>query len=84
MFVVKEDNTLFICCTELILLLFFLPESAYLKKKDGNFCHLKRTYSNKTNQRSTGYYLRNVFLKLKCSLMLLILYWEKNKAQSID
>ena len=52
----------------------FLPESAYLKKKkkkkDGHFCHVKRFYSNKTNQRSTCYYLRKVFLKLKRSFML--------------
>ena len=47
----------------------FLPVSAYLKK-DGNFRHVKRSYSNKTNQRSTAYYLRNVFLKLKRSFML--------------
>ena len=65
----------------------FLPESVYLKKKkkkDGNFCHVKRSYSNKTTKRSTYYYLRNVFLKLKSSLMLLILYCKNNKAQSID
>ena len=60
-----------------------LPESVYLKK-DGNFCHVKRSYSNKTTKRSTHYYLRNVFLKLKRSLMLLILYCKNNKAQSID
>ena len=66
----------------------FLPERIYLKKKkkkkDGNFCHVKRSYSNKTTKRSTYYYLRNVFLKLKSSLMLLILYCKNNKAQSID
>ena len=65
----------------------FLPESVYLKKKkkDGNFCHVKRSYSNKTTKRSTYYYLRiNVFLKLKSSLMLLILYCKNNKAQSIE
>ena len=68
----------------------FLPESVYLKKKkkkkkkDGNFCHVKRSYSNKTTKRSTYNYLRNVFLKLKSSLMLLILYCKNNKAQSID
>ena len=65
-----------------------LPESVYLKKKkkkkDGNFCHVKGSYSNKTTKRSTYYYLRNVFLKLKSSLMLLILYCKNNKAQSID
>ena len=60
----------------------FLPESVYLKK-DGNFCHVKRSYSNKTTKRSTHYYLRNVFLKLKRSLVLLILYCKNNKAQSI-
>ena len=54
------------------------------KKKDGNFCHVKRSYSNKTTKRSTYYYLRNVFLKLKSSLMLLIIYCKNNKAQSID
>ena len=48
----------------------FLLESVYLKKKDGNFCHVKGSYSNKTTKRSTYYYLRNVFLKLKSSLML--------------
>ena len=64
----------------------FLPESVYLKKKkkDGNFCHVKRSYSNKTTKRSTYNYLRNVFLKLKSSLMLLKLYCKNNKAQSID
>ena len=65
----------------------FLPESVYLKKKkkkEGNFCHVKRSYSNKTTKRSTYYYLRNVFFKLKSSLMLLILYCKNNKAQSID
>ena len=64
----------------------FLPESVYLKekKKDGNFCHVKGSNSNKTMKRSTYYYLRNVFLKLKSSLMLLILYCKNNKAQSID
>ena len=69
----------------------FLPESVYLKKKkekkkkkDGNLCHVKRSYSNKTTKRSSYYYLRNVFLKLKSSLMLLILYCKNNKAQSID
>ena len=54
------------------------------KKKNGNFCHVKRSYSNKTTKRSTYYCLRNVFLKLKSSLMLLILYCKNNKAQSID
>ena len=64
----------------------FLPERIYLKKKkkDGNFCHVKRSHSNKTTKRSTYFYLRNVFLKLKSSLMLLILYCKNNKAQSID
>ena len=61
----------------------FLPESVYLKK-DGNFCDVKRSYRNKTTKRSTHYYLRNVFLKLKRSLMLLILFCKNNKAQSID
>ena len=60
----------------------FLPESVYLKK-DGNFWHVKRSYSNKTTKRSTHYYLRNVFSKLKRSLMLLILYCKNNTAQSI-
>ena len=60
----------------------FLPESVYLKK-DGNFCHIKRSSSNKTTKRSTHYYLRNVFLKLKRSLVLLILYRKNNTAQSI-
>ena len=63
---------------------FFLPWSVYLKKKDGNFCHVKRSYSNKTTKRYTHYYLRNVFLKLKRSLMLFILYCKNNKEQSID
>ena len=60
----------------------FLPESVYLKK-DGNFCHVKRSYSNKTTKRSTHYYLGNVFIKSKRSLVLLILYCKNNKAQSI-
>ena len=66
----------------------FLPESVFLKKKkkkkDGNFCHVKWSYSNKTTKRSIYYYLRNVFLKLKSSLMLLIQYCKNNKAQSIN
>ena len=31
----------------------------------GECLSVKRSYSNKTNQRSTGYYLRNVFLKIE-------------------
>ena len=31
----------------------------------GKCLSVKRSYSNKTNQRSTGYYLRNVFLKIE-------------------
>ena len=54
------------------VVVFFLPESVYLKK-DGNFWHVKRSYSNKTTKRSTHYYLRNVFSKLKRSLVQLIL-----------
>ena len=64
------------------VVVFFLPESVYLKK-DGNFWHVKRSYSNKTTKRSTHYYLRNVFSKLKRSLVLLILYCKNNTAQSI-
>ena len=31
----------------------------------GKCLSVKRSYSNKTNQRSTSYYLRNVFLKIE-------------------
>ena len=31
----------------------------------GKCLSVKRSYSNKTNQKSTGYYLRNVFLKIE-------------------
>ena len=68
--------------TNTIVVVVFLPESVYLKN-DGNFCHVKRFYSNKTTKRSTHYYLRYVFLKLKRSLVLLILYCKIDKAQSI-
>ena len=72
--VLIATNTLVFCQRVLIL----------KKKKGGNFCHVKRSYSNKTTKRSTYYCLRNVFLKFKSSLMLLILYCKNNKAQSID
>ena len=41
--------------TIVVVLLFFA----------GKCLSVKRSYSNKTNQRSTGYYLRNVFLKIE-------------------
>ena len=60
--VLIETNIVLFCHRVLIL------------KKDENLCHVKKSYSNKTNKRSTGCYLRNVFLKLKRILMLLILF----------
>ena len=53
MLVIEEDHTLFIYLSaELIAMNIasFLPESAYLKNKDGNFCHVKRSCSNKTTR----------------------------------
>ena len=50
--VLIQTNTVVVV---VLLLLFF----------DGKCLSVKRSYSNKTNQRSTGYYLRNVFLKIE-------------------
>ena len=56
----KKRITLYlsICCTDRDkYCCCFLPESVCLKK-DGNFWHVKRSYSNKTTKRSTHYYLK--------------------------
>ena len=62
MLVIEEDSTLSIyllidpdkhCCC------------CFVFSFAGKCLSVKRSYSNKTNQRSTGYYLRNVFLKIE-------------------
>ena len=76
MLVIEEDYTLSICCTDpdntvvvVLLLLFccccFVVVVLLLLFFARKCLSVKRSYSNKTKQRSTGYFLRNVFLKIE-------------------